>query len=185
MRRSFRFRRKFKQQAEPPRYKINQFIQSPEVRLIDAEGQNIGVVSIARAREIAQETGLDLIEVSPKAVPPVVRVADYGGFKYQEEKLKQKQKAKMKKTEVKGIRLSLNIGEHDREIRAEKANEFFGEGHKLRLELLLRGRQRQQLALAREVIESFVRDLGEGIEYEQPISSLGNRITATVFKKKV
>lgn len=153
--------------------------------MIDAEGANIGVVPIQRAREIAIETGLDLIEVSPKAMPPVVRVADYGGYKYQEEKLKQKQKAKMKKTEVKGIRLSLNIGAHDRQIRMDKANEFFGEGHRVRLELLLRGRQRQQFALAREVIELFVRDLGDGIEYEQPISSLGNRITATVFKKKV
>ena len=151
--------------------------------MIDAEGNNIGVVSIARAREIAIEMGLDLIEVSPKAVPPVVRVADYGGFKYQEEKLKQKQKAKIKKTEVKGIRLSLNIGAHDRQIRLDKAIEFFGEGHKVRVELMLRGRQRQQVIMARELIESFVRDLGEGIEYESPISSLGNKLNAIVKNK--
>src|SRR3989338_6429680 len=100
MRRTFRFRQR--QKFEPPKYRLNQFITVPEVRLIDYEGVNVGVVTLVKALEMAQERGMDVIEVSPKAVPPVCRLDHYGSFKYREEKEKQKQKAKQKKIEIKG-----------------------------------------------------------------------------------
>lgn len=181
MRRTFRFRQKYK--VEPPKYRLNQFITVPEVRLIDNEGVNIGVIATAKALAMAQERELDLIEVSPKAVPPVCRLDNYGSFKYREEKEKQKQKAKAKKVEIKGIRISLNIGQHDRDVRLAQAKEFFAEGDKVRIEMILRGRERQHADLARTAITDFIKLLGEGIEIEQPITVMGGRFSTTVYKK--
>ncbi|MDO8581869.1 MAG: translation initiation factor IF-3 [bacterium] len=181
MRRTFRFRQR--QKVEPPKYRLNQFITVPEVRLIDNEGANVGVVTLAKALAMAQERGMDVIEVSPKAVPPVCRLDHYGSFKYREEKEKQKQKAKQKKIEIKGMRISLNIGDHDRDVRLEQAKEFFTEGHKVRIEMILRGRERQHVDLARKAITDFIGLLGEGIEVEQPISVMGGRFSTIVYKK--
>ncbi len=181
MRRTFRFRQR--QHVEPPRYRLNQLITVPEVRVIDAEGVNIGVLPTLQAIALAQERGLDLIEVSPKAAPPVCRLENYGSFKYKEEKEKQKQKAKQKKVEVKGIRISLNIGQHDRDVRVEQAKEFFTEGHKVRVEMLLRGRERQHADLARKAITDFVALLGEEIAIEQPITVMGGKFSTIVYKK--
>lgn len=181
MRRTFRFRQR--QRVEPPKYRLNQFITAPEVRLIDDQGVNVGVVALTRALAMAQERGLDVIEVSPKAVPPVARLDHYGSFKYREEKEKQKQKAKQKKVEIKGIRISLNIGDHDRDVRIGQAKEFFTEGHKVRIEMILRGRERQHADLARKAITDFIGLLGEGVHVEQPVTVMGGRFSTIVYKK--
>ncbi len=181
MRRTFRFRQR--QKVEPPKYRLNHLIDVPEVRLIDNEQVNIGVIPTAKALAMAQERGLDLIEVSPKAVPPVCRLDNYGSFKYREEKEKQKQKAKAKKIEIKGIRISLNIGQHDRDVRIEQAKEFFTEGHKVRVEMLLRGRERQHADLARKAIDDFVALLGADVAIEQPISVMGGKFSTIVYRK--
>lgn len=181
MRRTFRFRQR--QKIEPPKYRLNQFITVPEVRVIDNEGVNVGVMLTPNAIALAQERGLDLIEVSPKAVPPVCRLDNYGSFKYREEKEKQKQKAKAKKIEIKGVRISLNIGQHDRDVRVGQAKEFFTEGHKVRVEMMLRGRERQHADLARQAVQDFVTQLGDGIAVEQPITFLGGRLSMIVYKK--
>lgn len=182
MRRTFRFRRRF-QQREAPRYRINQFITVPEVRLVDDEGVNVGVISTEKARAMAEERDLDLIEVSPKAVPPVCRLENYGSFKYKEEKEKQKQKAKQKNVEVKGIRLSLNIAAHDRDVRIAKANEFFDEGNKVTVEIILRGREKQHVDLARQTITDFVKLLGDSVAIEQQLTVQGGRLATIVYRK--
>jgi len=181
MRRTFRFRQR--QRVEPPKYRLNQFITAPDVRLIDNEGVNVGVITTVQALALAKERGLDLIEVSPKAVPPVCRLDNYGSFKYREEKEKQKQKAKAKKIELKGIRISLNIGSHDRDVRLGQAKEFFDEGHKVRIEMILRGRERQHVDLARAAITDFIRLLGDGVAIEQPITVMGGRFSTIVYRK--
>lgn len=181
MRRTYRYRQR--QRVEPPKYRLNQFITVPEVRLIDNEGVNVGIVPLSRALAMAQERGMDVIEVSPKAVPPVCRLDHYGSFKYREEKEKQKAKQRQKKVEIKGVRISLNIGDHDREVRIGQAKEFFTEGHKVRIEMILRGRERQHADLARKAIADFIGLLGEGIEVEQPISVMGGRFSTVVYRK--
>src|SRR3989338_11416260 len=93
--------------VEFKKYRANQYIRSEQVRLIDENGQNLGNVPTQKALEIAQEKGLDLVEVSPLANPPVVKIVDYSKLRYQEEKERRKEKSKQKKVEVKSIRLSL------------------------------------------------------------------------------
>ena len=177
-------RPKWKKQQQK-RHQTNQYIRVPQVRLIDETGQNFGVVDTARALTMAREKGLDLVEVSPKAQPPVAKIVDYSKLKYQEEKERRKEKAKQKKVEVKGIRLSLRISEHDKEVRMKQAEKFLGQGDKVKLEMILRGRERQHKNLAREIVNKFITEINEStpINIEQPLSIQGNKLFVLIAKK--
>lgn len=141
-------------------------------------------MSNRQALYLAQQRGLDLIEVSPLARPPVCRIMDYGQYKYQESRTKAKQKAKQKKTEIKGIRLSFKMGEHDLNIRQKQAEKFLQQGDKVKIELILRGREHAHKDLAWGKIQNFITALGEDIEIEQEITKKGNRMSTIVYKKK-
>ncbi len=157
MRKAYRFQPKKIDLA--PKYRINEFIRVPEVRLIDDAGQMQGVVPTADALKMAREKGMDLVEVAPLAQPPVAKILDFGKFQYQQEKLARKAKAAVKKVETKGIRLSLRIGDHDRDFRLNQAKGFIEEGNKVKVEIPLRGREHQHTNLAREIIKQFVTEL--------------------------
>ncbi|MFH1430724.1 MAG: translation initiation factor IF-3 [Candidatus Uhrbacteria bacterium] len=179
--------RRFKRQEQIERqaFRVNERIKVPEVRVIDEVGESIGTFSITDAIATAKERGLDLIEVSPKANPPVCRFIDFKQFKYEQEKAKKIQRAHAKKVEVKGVRLSLRIGEHDRQQRLRKAKEFFGQGNKVSVDLILRGRERQYRNQARDVIMKFVDDLKKEheITVDQPLSIQGGRNSLVVGGK--
>lgn len=128
----------------------------PEVRVIDETGQQIGVMKIQEALALAQEHEMDLVEVSPQARPPVVKLIDFDKFRYQQKKLEQQQKKKLKKIDIKGIRLSLRISEHDMGIKAKRSVEFLEEGHKVKVDLLLRGREKAHPEMGFEVIKKFL-----------------------------
>lgn len=151
--------------------------------LIDENNQNLGVLSAYEAKNMAQERGYDLVEVNPKANPPVCKLLDYGAYMYQLDKQERKAKAKQKKTEVKGIRLSFKIGQHDRAVRLKNAQKFLGQGHKVRIEMLLRGREMAHKDIGLEIINNFVKELGEKVEVEQPISRQGRNYFIIVYKK--
>lgn len=138
-----------------------------------------------RAMQLSIEQGLDLVEVNPTTEPPVCKIMDYGSYQYQQEKRERKHKAKQKKVEVKGIRLSLKIGPHDLEFRKNQALKFFEKGHRVKIELLLRGREREHNRRAREIMAAFVQSLGspETILTEKPISQLGGKLFLIVGKK--
>lgn len=176
------FRRHFRKE-EPPKFRVNQFITAPEVVVIDGEGNNLGTIATPVAIQKARDAGLDLVEVSPKATPPVTKLLNYGSFKYQQEKLERQQKARSKKVEIKGVRLSLGIGQHDRQVRLEQAREFIDDGDRVQIELVLRGRERQHTDLARTIIQTFITELGEDVAVDQPLSSVGGRLTTMVKKK--
>ncbi len=125
------------------------------------------------ALQLAQERGFDLVEVAPQANPPVCKLLDYGAYQYRLEKQQRKQRAKLKQIEVKGIRLSLNIGRHDRDVRLNQAKKFLGEGDKVKIEMILRGRENAHQDLAREIMMKFVADLGANVE--QPIARQGKK----------
>jgi len=160
-------------------FRINRDIRVSEVRLIDERGENIGVVSVEDALRRAQLAELDLVEVSPLARPPVAKILNFHHFKYQREKEAQRQKARQKKQELKGVRLSLRIGKHDQEVRLEQAIGFLDDGDKLKVELPLRGRENQHADLAAQVIQTFVDDLKKQftIVIEQPIQKQGGRLS--------
>lgn len=136
-----------------------------------------------RAVQLARERDLDLVEVSPVAKPPVCKIMDYGAYQYQQEKKERKHKAKQKKVEIKGIRLGLNIGAHDLEIRKNQALKFFEKGDKVKIELILRGRERAFMERARTIVESFYQSLGDGIIVEQPFTRQGGRLQMLVAKR--
>lgn len=166
-------------------FRVNERIRVPEVRVIDEQGENLGVMPLAQAIATARERGFDVIEVGPKAQPPVVRFLNYKQFKYEQDKLAKQQKARAKRVEVKGIRLSLRIGEHDRQMRLDKAKEFFSEGHRVAIEIILRGRERQHGQLAREIIQKFANALrsDHDITIDQPLTVQGGRYALVVGGK--
>ena len=171
--------RRFQREAaiERQQFRANEAIRVPEVRVVDDEGENLGTMPTPQAIATAKERGLDLVEVAPKAQPPVCRIIDFKQFRDEQEKLRRQQRAHAKKVEVKGVRLSLRIGEHDRNIRLAKAKEFFGEGNRVAVEVILRGRERQYRDLARQVIMLFVSDLRKeyDISIDQPLTVQGGR----------
>lgn len=147
-----------------PEYRVNEKIDVPDVRVVDENAVALGILPTERAIALARERGLDLIEVSPKAEPPVCKFADAGHFKYQKEKEVRKQRAQSKEVETKGIRLTLRIGSGDLGIRVEQAKKFFERGDKVKAEMILRGRERAHYAKAKEVFDTFVAQLGEHYE---------------------
>lgn len=120
--------------------RINHQIRVPEVRVITDDGDNLGVMSVGDALKKAEEFGLDLIEISPNAVPPVAKITDYGRFQYAENKKLKDSKAKSQSIEIKSIQVKIATDEHDLAMKAKKASEWLKEGHRVRLNLFLSGR---------------------------------------------
>lgn len=163
-------------------FRYNTGIQAPEIRVIGADGEHIGVFPRDKALEMAHEAGLDLIEINPAAVPPIAKLSDFGQFKYHQEKEMRKQKAHQKTIDIKGIRLSLRIGDHDIEVRREQAKKFLDDGDKVRAEIILRGREKGHADLARTIIENFVTSL-EDVRVEQGFQRQGGVLSMIVAKK--
>ena len=173
-----RHRRFQKPKFEAPEYRANHNILATEVRVIDEKGGALGVLPTAKAIALAQERSLDLIEVSPKAEPPVCKFADFGHFKYQKEKEMRKQRAQSKEVEIKGIRLSMRIGEGDLDIRVEQGKKFFEQGDKIKVEMILRGRERAHADVARAVFNNFLTKLSAfyPVKVEQPLKAMDGRM---------
>jgi len=134
---------------------INRQIRAREVRLIDENGKQLGVVSFEEAARLAIERKLDLIQVTEKLEPPVCRLGDYGKYLYREKK-KEKTTHKHKGGELKGIRLTFNISRHDLETRVRQTEKFLKRGDRVRVNLPLRGRQKALQDFAREKVETFL-----------------------------
>ncbi len=166
-------------------YRSNEQITVPEVRVIDESGAPLGVLPTERALALAQERGYDLVEVSPKAEPPVCKFLDFGQFKYQKEKEQKVQKAHSKKVDVKGIRLSVKMGVGDFDFRVEQGKKFLAEGHKLNIEIRLRGREKEHGDIARDKIKEYLDKVGLAyqLSIEQPITRSGGNVTAIVGRK--
>jgi len=122
------------------RTRINNQITASPVRAIGDDGTNYGIIEIAKAIEIAKENGLDVIEISPTAKPPVVKIMDYGKWSYQEDKKRREANKKARTSEVREVRIGLNTSEHDLEMKAKKVGEFLDAGDKVKIDLVLRGR---------------------------------------------
>ncbi|HBW73743.1 MAG: Translation initiation factor IF-3 [Candidatus Magasanikbacteria bacterium GW2011_GWC2_45_8] len=169
------------------KYKVNHFINSSELRVIDENGENLGVLPTHKALAIAEERGFDLVEVNPIAQPPIAKILNYGQFKYEKEKELKKQKSKSKEVELKGIRLSTRIGVGDRAVRLKQAGEFLKEGNKVRVEIILKGRERQFSHLANEVILQFVDSVKKEIpcHIEQDLTRQGGKISLVITKSGV
>jgi len=150
------------------RYRINNFIKISPVRVIDEDGKNLGVLETGQALKLAFERGLDLIEIAPTARPPVTKIMDFGKFKYEEERAQRQHRTKQKEVETKGIRIGYTTGKHDLEIRASQAEKFLKEGNKVKIDMVLHGREKALRDFARKKFEEFLRIIPNG-EFEMEI----------------
>ncbi|MEQ8602180.1 MAG: translation initiation factor IF-3 [Marivibrio sp.] len=150
---------------EGPR--VNEEIRVPEVRVIDSEGEQLGILSIADAIAAAEEAGLDLVEVSPTAKPPVCKILDYGKFKYEQQKKKNEAKKKQKTIELKEIKFRPNIDQHDYDTKMKSMHKFIDEGDKVKVTLRFRGRELAHQELGLEVLNRVRDDMAEKAKVEQ------------------
>ena len=187
MRRKFKFKRADKS-IKVKEFRANNKIIAEKVFLIDENGDNIGVISTTKALEMAEDAGLDLVEVNPKADIPVAKLLDLGQFKYEQDKKAHKQKALQKKVEVKNIRVSFRISKHDLGFRLEQAFKFLSKGNKVKIDMNLRGREKQHSNRAREMMIDFFNSLKQKgdlkIEEEQPLTKQPGGFTITLVNKK-
>jgi translation initiation factor IF-3 len=157
---------------EGPR--INDEIRVPQVRLIDDAGEMIGVMSAREALIRAYDLGLDLVEISPNAVPPVCKILDYGKYKYEQQKKANEARKKQKVVEIKEIKVRPNIDDHDYDVKMKQMKNFIGEGDKVKVTLRFRGREMAHQELGVKVLERIRSDLTELVKVEQ-MPKLENR----------
>ena len=137
---------------------INNFIRAKEVRVISETGEQLGIMNIFDAIDLAKSKGLDLIQVTEKVEPPVCRIANYGKYLYQQQK-KEKKMAKPRGGELKEIRLTFKISPHDMETRAKQAKKFLDEGDKIKINMSLRGREKAMGGFATDKVKLFLENL--------------------------
>lgn len=154
------------------------------MRLVDAEGEQIGIVSIEEARRAAAERGLDLVEVAPTARPPVVRIMDYGKYKYEQARKARESKKKQHQVKVKEIKLRPKIEEHDINFKASHARRFLKEGNKVKLTMRFRGREMTHTELGQEVLEQFAALIAEFGQVEETARLEGRNMTMVVAPKR-
>ena len=150
-------------------HQINEEIRAKEVRVINAEGEMRGVLSIKEALALAEESNLDLVNVSPNAEPPVCKILDYGKYRYELQKKEKQSKKNQKVTQVKEVRLSTFIEEHDIQVKANTAKNFLKNGDKLKVSLRFRGRERDYTAKGFDVMNRFAEEVSEfGVVEKKP-----------------
>ncbi len=146
--------------------RFNEFITSPKVRVIDGDGENLGVMYTREAMDQAKEVGLDLVEVSPNADPPVAKFLDVGKFKYEAQKKANLARKSQKTQEIKEIKMRPNIDDHDYDTKMKKVAEFIGEGDKVKLTLRFRGRELSHGQLGMAVLQRVQADTAEYAKVE-------------------
>ncbi|MBI5729063.1 MAG: translation initiation factor IF-3 [Candidatus Magasanikbacteria bacterium] len=174
-----------RKKEEPKKlYLFNLGITSPEVLVLDKAGANLGVMKTSAALALAQEQGVDLVEINPKSTPPVAKIIDFGQFRYTQEKEARIAKAHQHVVEIKGVRLSLRIGTHDLEIRKTQTLKFLNDGNKVKIEIILRGRENQQAGMAFDMIKKFVADVHAlvPVRSEQAAEKQANKVTTIIAK---
>ncbi|XTP50941.1 translation initiation factor IF-3 [Marinibacterium sp. SX1] len=141
--------------------RVNDKIRAPEIRLIGPEGQNVGVVAPAKALQLAEQVGLDLVEISPNATPPVCKIMDFGKFKYETQKREAEARKKQKIIEVKEVKFRPNTDTHDYDVKMRNVFKFLENGDKVKVTLRFRGREMAHQNLGRELLERVADDVKE------------------------
>jgi len=174
-----------KKKEEPKKiYFFNEGISAPQVLVLDTDDKNLGTMRTGDAIRMAREREMDLVEINPKTTPPVAKIMDFGQFKYAQEKEMRIRKAHQHVVDTKGVRLSLRIGRHDMDIRKEQTFKFLNEGNKVKVEVILRGREMQQGPLVIELLKKFIGEVSAQVpvRFEQEVERQGNKVTAIIAK---
>lgn len=163
--------------------RINRQITIPSVRLVDQNGNMVGVVSTNEALRMAENAGLDLVEVSPAASPPVCKILDYGKYKYEVQKKAHEARRKQKVIQVKEIKLRPTIDKHDLDIKMRHVLEFLQDGDKVRISMRFRGREMDHVEIGRQVLDRVQEQLKDAAKIEQPAKMEGKQIVMLVGPK--
>jgi translation initiation factor IF-3 len=163
--------------------RVNEKIREAEVRLIDGEGGQVGVVTIEAALRMAQDAGLDLVEVSPQAVPPVCRLIDYGKYKYQLSKKAQEAKKKQAVIEVKEVNLTPNTDSHDIETKQNHIRKWVADKNRVKVSVKFRGREMAHQELGYRVIDELLKGIDDIVAPESRPRFEGRRLTVTLLPK--
>jgi len=163
--------------------RINESIRAQELRVIGSDGEQLGIMSRSDALKAAEEAGVDLVEISPNAAPPVAKIVDWGKYQYQKMKELQKNRKSSKQSELKQMRFGLKIGAGDLEIKLRKIREFLAAGHKVRIQIFYRGREMAHKELGYEMIDRIVSLLEEDAILEQKPQMAGRNLSIVVRSK--
>ena len=181
-------RRPLSRGAAPPQkeegHRINHRIDAREVRLIGADGANVGVVPIRQAIMMAEEANLDLVEISPDAKPPVCKILDYGKFKFQEQKKAAEARKKQKVIEIKEIKMRPMIDDHDYDVKMRAIRRFFEEGDKVKITLRFRGREMVHQELGVQMLDRVQSDLDGLAVIEQNAKLEGRQMVMVIAPKR-
>ncbi|QQS39560.1 translation initiation factor IF-3 [Candidatus Woesebacteria bacterium] len=161
-------------------WRINHQIRSDKLRVVDESGKLIGVMGLPEALQVASEASCDLIEIAPKAVPPVAKVIEFGKFKYREEKKLKKQKKSAKGGEIKEIRFSPFIGEADYTTRLQKVNDFLKDGYKIRIVVKFKGRQMDSKKFGYNLTNRLLKDLTTNVVIDMEPKFLGRHLAMVI-----
>lgn len=175
------------QKGPSSEHRINQQIRAPKVRVV-TEGKGIEEVETKTAIRMAEEAGLDLVEVSPNQDPPVCKIIDYGKYRYEQQKKKKEQAKNQHVIHIKEIKLKPKIGDHDYEIKVKHGTEFLDKGDKVKFSLRFRGREMAHPELGMKIMERVVKDVDEVGVLESPAKMEGRQIVMVIApkpKKKV
>ena len=163
---------------------INEQIRDKEVRLIGSDGEQLGVMSAKEAQKIADDEGLDLVKISPKANPPVCKVVDYGKYKYEQMRKEKEAKKKQHTVELKEIRLSPNIDTNDLNTKVNAARKFLEKGDKVKITLRFRGREMAHMNDSKHILDDFAEALSEVSVVEKAPKIEGRSISLVLGEKK-
>ena len=166
--------------------RINKEIRAREVRVIDDQGGNLGVLSIEEALQQAQERGVDLIEIAPKALPPIAKLMDFGKYQYEQSKKAKKAKLGAKPTETKAIQIKIGTGDHDLELKAKTASKWLKEGHRIKVELYLSGRAKgMQEPFLRERLDRVLHFITEHYKIAEPHKRSPKGLSVVIEREKL
>ena len=166
------------------RERINNQIRAGELRVLDSENKNLGVLSIKDALELAQKADLDLIEIAPNANPPLAKIMDFGKYKYEVNKKLKKARSGSKQTETKSIQIKIGTGDHDLELKAKTASKWLKEGHRIKVELFLAGRAKyMDEKFLKERLDRVLHLITEDYKISDAYKKGPKGLTTTIEKK--
>lgn len=163
---------------------INENIRAKQVRLIDANNENRGIVSIREALALAEEEGLDLIEISPQATPPVCKILDFGKYRYEQQKKKNEAKKNQKVVEIKELKLRPMIETHDYEVKVKQAKKFLEQGNKVKFTMRFKGRELSANDMGKQILSNLMEDLESCCKVDSAMKLEGKQMTMIIAPLK-
>ena len=163
---------------------INEQIRDNEIRVVSADGEQLGVMSAKEAQDIAYEKGMDLVKIAPKAQPPVCKIIDYGKYKYEQSRREKEAKKKQKTVEVKEVRMSPNIDANDLNTKVNNAKKFILKGNKVKVTLRFRGREMAHVQQSKHILDDFADMLKDVAQVEKPAKLEGRNMSMVLTVKR-